>query len=81
VAIVKRRNLILAFVLSLPLAVVAAIAYGFYPLILAVAGFNHGRGSGVVGIWSVASALIVIEPLLFAAVFALLEMRGKRGVG
>jgi hypothetical protein len=76
-------NIFTALVLSLPLTFLAAVVYGFYPIIAAaLAGiFNSGDGAG--GIGAVAGGtgasplwvFLLVEPLLFLVIFALLRRR------
>jgi uncharacterized membrane protein YhaH (DUF805 family) len=80
------RNAFLAVFLSLPLTILCAVLYIFYPVILAaVSELFRNRDSGVGGIAIVVGGtsesllfvLLLVEPLLFLLIFALLQRRIK----
>jgi hypothetical protein len=79
------RNILLALLLSFALTFVVAIIYTFYPLISVLLS-NASGGAETGGIGAVAGgvsssflfALLVVEPILFLTIFALLQRRGAK---
>jgi len=79
------RNILLALLLSFTLTFVVAIVYTFYPLISVLLS-NASSSSETGGIGAVAgggssfflSALLIVEPILFLTIFALLQRKGAK---
>jgi len=79
------RNILLALLLSFTLTFVVAIAYAFYPRISVLLS-NALSGSETAGIGAVAggmssfflSMLLIVEPILFLTIFALLQRGGAK---
>lgn len=81
----RTRNILLALLLSFALTFVVAIVFTFYPLISVLLS-NASSGSETGGIGAVAGgvsspfffALLVVEPVLFLIIFALLQRSGTK---
>lgn len=77
-----KRNILLALLLSFPLTFFVVVVYTFYPLISVLLS-NASSGSETGGIGAVAGgvsslffyALLIVEPILFLTIFALLQRR------
>ena len=79
----RTRNILLALLLSFTLTFVVLIVFMFYPLIPVLLS-EASSGSETGGIGAVAGgvsssflfALLIVEPVLFLIIFALLQRRG-----
>ena len=69
------RNILLAFLLSLILTFSALAVYIFYPLIPAI--FSN-RESGIRSAGGNLSILLIIEPVLFIVIFAMLQRKSRK---
>jgi len=80
----RARNILLALTLSFALTFIVAIVYTFYPLISMLLGrmlSSETGGIGVVGggvSSSFLSVLLIVEPILFLTIFALLQRRDTK---
>ena len=78
------RNIILALTLSFALTLVVAIAYTFYPLMSVLLSNTCSNETGGIGAVASAvsssflSALLIVEPILFLTIFALLQRKGAK---
>jgi len=79
------RNILLALLLSFALSFVVAILYVFYPVIAlllsSASNSAETRGIGAVagGVSSFfLSMLLIVEPILFLSIFALLQRKGTK---
>ena len=75
------RNIFLALMLSVPLTFVVVIAYTFYPFISVLLS-NALSSSGTGGVGAVAGGVsslflsaLLVAPILFLIIFALLQRR------
>jgi hypothetical protein len=76
----RTKNILLALALSIILTVIleaAYIVYALYPLIAARLGTGRAAGIGAIG-GLVFIMPFIIGPLLFLAIFALLQWRNNR---
>jgi hypothetical protein len=80
------RNILIALSLSLTLTIILAIVYPFYPIIAAILSSLSGSSDGTGGIGAVAGglgesfswAVLLLAPVLFLIIFALLQRRRVR---
>ncbi len=72
------RNILVALLLSLILSFIVVIIYAFYPLISVMLSNQEGSGIGAISSVQIMKGLLIVEPLLFIVIFALLQWRSRK---
>ncbi len=72
------RNILLALLLSLILSFIVVIIYAFYPLISVILSNQEGNGIGAISSVQLMNGLLIVEPIMFIVIFALLQWRSRK---